>query len=95
MTMNRLYLSAGWEIAFMEEILAEMGVPLEKNLAIKSTYTAGSNFKKSSPETNKTIFTALKHPTLHWDSKLLPGIRKDNKERLAIFVSCMLYVEEG
>lgn len=93
---DRLNLSAGQRTAFMGAILSEGGVPLEEaTLSIKSTWTAGKEVRKSSAHEIKATFTAPKHSTLHWDGKLIPDFRKENKERLGILVSGMPDFEEG
>jgi hypothetical protein len=93
---DRLNLSAGQRTVFMGAILTEGEVPLEKaTLSIKSTWTGGKEVRKSPAQEIKATFTAPKHSTLHWDGKLVPDFKKENKERLRILVSCMTDFEEG
>ncbi|GBM93391.1 hypothetical protein AVEN_245545-1 [Araneus ventricosus] len=84
---DMLNLSTGQRTAFMGAILTMGGVLLEKaTLSIKRTWKAGENVRKSSAHSIKATFTAPKHPTLHWEGKLVPNFIKESKERLAYLV---------
>ena len=65
----------------MGAILIEGEISLEKaTLSVKSTWTAGRKVRKSSAQTIKAIITALKHTTLHWDSKLVLDFKKRKRK---------------
>ena len=80
----------------MGAILKEGGVPLEKaTLSIKSTWKAGQEGRKSAAESIKVNFKAPKHSTLHWDGKLVPDFKKENKERLAVLCLACLTLKKA
>jgi hypothetical protein len=95
-TADRLNLSHGQSTAFMAAVFAEGGVKLDDaTLSVTSTRAARMQVRESVSKEIKSNFVPPKHCTLHWDGKLIPDIKKQNKDRLAILVSGMPKYEEG
>jgi hypothetical protein len=67
----------------------------EATLSIKSTWSASKAIRKSTMDEIKAAFTPPQNSTLHWDGKLVPNIRNEKEERIAVLISRMPEFEEG